>query len=112
MFNYSNTDCGIFIRLFQFTLAFNPFGNCFSPAICIHWWGFRERYQSRVFEGLWCYPAVLQIKFRSSSGRETSVYWRGWFRFDWNSGHLARRFGKRIEAEFGDYFQWRSHNDI
>lgn len=112
IFKYRSGKFGKLIYIFNFVIAINPWGNCFSPALCFNWYGFRKAYQSTVFEGQLCYPAALKITLRTRCASETSLYWRGWFRFDWNSGHLARWFGKKHEAEWGDYFVWRSHNDM
>ena len=106
------------------------FGNCFSPAVVLLWHGMskplsshhrmsderlakfsdrmRERYEKAYAERIaepetfshaaW---AVLTIRFDSM---ETRIYWRGWFRFDWNSDHIAYRWGKHHSPECGQHF--------
>jgi hypothetical protein len=125
-------------RLFGLWIAFrrNFCGNCFSPALVFVWRGVKERVSShapipqerlsslnvelqgrllrRREERLakpeeFSYPAWLEVTVRTKSGRETVIYWRGWFRFDWNSEHLAFRFGRVSEQDFGNVYQWRNH---
>lgn len=104
---YSSTKFGKFLNLFGFTIAINSFGNCFWPALVIDWRGVQKSWVSS--KGVRLYPAFLIITFRSGPSMETAFYWRGWFRFDWNSGHLARHFGKRLECSFGDIYVWGKH---
>ena len=39
------------------------------------------------------------------------IYWRGWFRLDWNSEHVAKRFGVYHDnSEHGrapDYYSYK-----
>lgn len=79
-------------------LAVNPWGNCFSGLVVNV-----RKGAGRV--------ARVAVTLRAG-GAETSVYWRGGLRFDWNSGHLARRFGKEIDTDFGGFRQWRGHTDL
>jgi hypothetical protein len=95
--SYSSGKCGTFIRIFGFTLAVNPFGNCFSPAIIIN---------TRGLVG------IASFTLRTRHSLETTVYVRSLFKWDWNSGHLARWFGTYTECPWGDYYNWRGHNDI
>jgi hypothetical protein len=79
-------------------LAINPWGNCFSGLVV------------KTAKGK---GNVARVSVTLRTGCvETTAYWRGGFRFDWNSGHLARRFGTEVETDFGGFRQWRGHTDI
>jgi hypothetical protein len=83
----------IFERVFGLHIAVGRwFGNCFSPAVVVE---------------LPSYPATwIIVTIRSTVGLETKFY-AGPKGCHFNSGHLARWFGKRIEADFGDWHQVR-----
>ena len=101
------------------------FGNCFSPAIVLTWHGFSRPKSSwerpagldrpttsdsqratikRIWDRalnkpeVWTFPswACLIIRFRRA---ETAIYWRGWFRFSWQSEHIAVRFGTYHDSD-------------
>jgi len=108
-------------------------GNCFSPAIVLNWSGrtkahsshapineqrlasftpscqhlMRIRHQEKMAR-----PEVISraawgsMTFRFSN-KETVIYWRGWFRFDWNSEHIAARYGKKFAAYHGTVFNYK-----
>ena len=109
LFSYSSGNHGKFLEVFGLTLALNPWGNCFSPAVCL---AINKNFKPFNYQGKVCYPALLTLTLRSSHSLETTIYWRGGFRFDWNSAHLARRFGQFVDTDFGGYNQWRGHMDI
>tara|TARA_R110000822_G_scaffold110654_6_gene240949 strand:- start:3180 stop:3632 length:453 start_codon:yes stop_codon:yes gene_type:complete len=67
------------------------FGNCFCPAVVFVWSGRKTPFERN---GVNCYPAWAMLTFRCKKHRETVIYWRGGFRFDWQSEHVAARFGK------------------
>lgn len=80
------------------------FGNCFSPAIVFEWHGERKSYEDR--HGVTRYPAWMTITLRFRH-KETRIYWRGVDRWDWNSEHIARKWGKCSEQDFGDYYCYK-----
>lgn len=101
------------LRFFGLHLAINVFGNCFKPAICFN---FHGKLQPFTMKGRVCYPSRLTITLRDSRFVETVIHWRGGLRFDWNSAHIARKFGKLQELDFGDAFFYEgilgSHCDV
>lgn len=105
---------GTFLTVCGLTLALNPFGNCFSPAICLnaHKGGGKRHVYQYKGQPTVGYTAKAILTLRSNISLETRVYWRGGLRFDWNSGHLARWFGKFHDTDFGGYCQWRNHMDL
>lgn len=109
LFSYDSGKGGKFLKIFGLTLALNPWGNCFSPAICLD----NTNFKAKPFNwhGKVCHPSRLQLVFRSNF-LDTTIHWRGGLRFDWNSAHLARRFGTFVDSDFGGYFQWRGHMDL
>jgi len=108
-FSYSSGNHGKFLKVFGLTLALNPWGNCFSPAICL---ATNLKAKPFNFKGKLSHPAKLTLTFRSSISLETTIYWRGGLRFDWNSAHLARRFGTFVVTDFGGYSRWHGHVDL
>lgn len=49
-------------------------------------------------------PAIASLTYRSPNGKETTFYLRAkWHLIDFNSEHVASRFGKSTEAPFGEY---------
>ena len=103
-------------------------GNCFSPAVVLEWHGKQkpssshdplneerlegrpawwvERYRKYHAEKLAApevisYPAWASLTLRFK-GCSTRIYWRGWWRLDWDSEHIARKFGNLHEADHGD----------
>lgn len=74
--------------------ALNVFGNCFNPAVCV-----TTSLDARARAA----RAVLTLRW---NWLETRVYWRGGLRFDWNSEHLAMRFGTFSETDFGGVWTW------
>ena len=120
---------GIYIAIGRF------FGNCFAPAIVLEWHGavkpssshsplseerlshlspraaqgVRERHAKRLAEPeVFNYPAWATLTLRTVRGHlETTLYWRGWFRLDGNSEHLAYHFGTHHETDFGGYEQYK-----
>ena len=109
LLSYDSGKGGKFLKIFGLTLALNPWGNCFSPAICLATNWNRKLF---TFEGKTCHPSRLTLTIRTQHSQETTFYWRGGLRFDWNSGHLARRFGQFVDTDFGGYHQWRGHADL
>lgn len=105
---FSSNRNGTFLRVFGLWFAYNPFGNCFSPAVCINkskglpWVG--KPWVSKI-DGVKHYPSRMTLTLRWG-GAETMCYWRGGLRFDWNSEHVARRFGKEIDADHGTRYQY------
>jgi hypothetical protein len=95
-------------KLLGLHFALNPWGNCFSPAMVLTT---NSRWQKFVHEGKTCYPAKVTLTLRWKH-METVIYWRGALRFSWNSAHLARRFGKATEQDFGTVYQWGRHIDL
>jgi hypothetical protein len=89
--------------------ALNVFGNCFSPVVVLDWKGKQKPIQ---IQGKTCYPARAILVLRTHTSLETTIYWRGGLRFDWNSAHLARRFGEFHDTDFGGYHQWGHHMDL
>lgn len=92
----------------------NPFGNCFAPALClnVHEGGGKRHVYQYKGKSTTGYTAKAIVTMRSGSMAETRIYWRGGFRFDWNSAHLARWFGTFHDTDFGGYWQWRKHLDL
>jgi len=128
--------CGVYIAAGTFM------GNCFSPAIVFVWHGrskprssheslsaerlsrFNERMQAGYAKRLaekrskpveWSYAAWATITLRFK-GAETRIYWRGWWRLDYNSEHIARRWGTSQDAPHGTIHTYRgwmgSHQDV
>tara|TARA_R110002167_G_scaffold70080_2_gene197348 strand:- start:291 stop:644 length:354 start_codon:yes stop_codon:yes gene_type:complete len=94
----------LFLRVFRrFHVAWNVFGNCFS-GIC-----FEPSFDAPSWtdkKGVVRHCTRFRIVLRWNQV-ETDIHWRGWFRFDWNSGHLARKFGVWQEAPHGDVYTWK-----
>lgn len=132
----------IFERVFGVFFAVGTsFGNCFSPAIVLNWYGrckpvsshrgptgerlakvsekhkewILARFQEKlVSPELWSYPAWACLTLRWGHA-ETRVYYRGWFRFDWSSEHVARRWGQISEQDHGTCYQykgWLGQHDL
>ena len=80
----------------------NVFGNCFNPAVVLDFNDSPNAGKKMIGkisgEKTHIWKASLIIR---SSWRETKIYWRGGLVFDWNSEHLAVRFGKHYEADHG-----------
>jgi len=92
-------------KLFGMHFAWNVFGNCFSPALVL------DTNKSQPWtdkDGVTRYPAKVTLTLRTRFSLETKFYWRGGLRFDFNSGHLARRFGRFIDTDFGGVYQLES----
>lgn len=101
-------DKWLYVKLFGLYIAIGRwFGNCFSPAIVLCWQGFSKPHK---FLGKICHPAWATLTFRSPNHMETTIYWRGLFRFDWNSEYIAKRYGTYVEANDlyhnPDYWQY------
>lgn len=90
-------------QFFWFYLATGMVGNCFR-GIVLNWFGPRKSYVSKS-NGERCYPAWATLTIRPDLA-ETVIYWRGWHRFDWNSAHIARKYGECHDAPFGFYHQY------
>lgn len=101
LLHYSSGQHGKFLTVLGLTFAHNPWGNCFSPAVCLATSLNRKAPAAK---------AVLTL--RTAGCIETTIYWRGGLQFDWNSGHLARRFGTFTDTDFGGITQWRGHIDL
>jgi hypothetical protein len=101
----SSKNLGTLVRVCGLYFAFNVWGNCFSPAVCIN-----TRFSKLKSKAA---KIILTLRF---GGLETRIYWRGWFCVDWNSAHVARKFGKVIELDHGicwTYKGWLgNHQDI
>jgi len=112
LFSFTSSRNGTFVKVFGIHFALNPWGNCFSPAVCLN----TPMLASREFRGKMVHGARWILTFRTAASTETRIYWRGGFRFDWNSAHIARRFGKAIEAEHGYCWQYQgwmgAHVDV
>lgn len=102
-FSFRSDRNGTFVKVLGLWLAYNPFGNCFSPALILSTYTLRGH---RAFK----------FTLRTRSHMETTVYFsRGSQRgswFWWNSAHLARRFGTASEQDFGTVYFWRGHCDL
>lgn len=105
-YHYSSGRNGTFLQVCGLWFARNPFGNCFSPAVILdtRCWGAKPVATSTGLRR----PARALFTFRHRCA-ETTIYWRGGLRFDWNSGHLARRFGQFVDNDFGGLHHWRGH---
>ena len=89
---------GTLVRIFGLYLGYNVWGNTFSPALCVS----TDKPKTSVLKtGVVLHRARVTLTFRSSYSLETKIYWRGGFRFDWHSTHVARRLGKAFEAPHG-----------
>ena len=98
---------GSFAKVLGVWFAWCPFGNCFAPAVCLNW----SKTGGKAWvskDGTKCRTAKAILTLRSRNHVETKVYWRGDFRLDIQSGHLARHFGKYVENDWGGIFEWRS----
>ena len=95
-FSYESGKFGKFLRIGKFTVAINPWGNCFSPALIV---------DTRII-------GVASITLRTKSQLETTVFIRSLLKWDWNSGHLARNFGSFVDTDFGGYYRWNRHIDL
>jgi len=104
------------INILGLYLAYVPkggfIGNCFSPALVLERFNTRAEetnrrgtyhYSERLGRILFYRPARAKLTIRTGS-LETTIYWRGGSVFDWNSDHLAVRFGERHEAPHGDIY--------
>jgi hypothetical protein len=101
-FSFSSDRNGTLVCIFGMWFALNTWGNCFSPAVCLS----TPMLKSIVAkDGTVLHGARWILTFRFGFA-ETSIYWRGAFRFFWNSEHIARRFGKEIEAPHGTCWQY------
>lgn len=104
---------GTLLRLFGLWLGLNTWGNCFRPAVTLHLHLANKAHHHQL-TGRWLYPAKAILTFRNLT--ETRIYWRGWFRFDWQSQYIARRWGVAVEAPHGTcwhYTGWMgTHWDI
>ena len=111
-FSFSSSRNGSFLRVFGAWFALNPWGNCFSPAVCLN----TPMLPSREFRGEIRHGARWILTVRTANQTETRIYWRGGLRFDWNSAHIARRFGTSVEAPHGLCWQYRGwlgiHQDV
>ncbi len=125
-------DLLIFVKVLGLYIAIGRFlGNCFSPAIAITFVGrilpyrpcvgMRERLSKQI--GLvrevaerklndpkdschrLFFPAFATIVFRFRRA-ETTIHLRLWGT-NWNSEHLARRFGNASEQDFGTTYFWK-----
>jgi hypothetical protein len=111
LFSYQSNNFGKFLKVCGMTFALNPWGNCFSPALCME----TPMLKPHMFKGIMRHGArvILTLRFK---GAETKIYWRGALRVDWQSGHIARRFGKFVDTDFGGVFQYKgilgSHIDL
>ena len=52
------------------------------------------------------YPVWASLRFTTNYVTATTFSWQGWFRFSWNSEHLAERFGEAYEAPHGTAYQY------
>ena len=113
----------IFFKIFGLFIAVGrQFGNCFAPALVLEWYGVRRRVSSHSLtrrpEALdqpevFYHPAWAKFTIRTSSHAETVIYWRGWFRFGWNSEHIAQRFGKcEDHSNYGGPVEFYSYRGI
>ena len=90
------------------------FGNCFSPAVVLEWSGRSKPFVSRL-NNKTCYAAwaILTLRFK---GAETRFYWRGRFRFDWASEHVARKWGEISDQDHGTCYFYKgwlgNHCDV
>ena len=101
-FSYQSGKSGVLVRVFGLWFALNPWGNCFSPAVCLN---------TPMLKSWTCNKGIRRHGARwiltlRWGGVETLVYWRGALRFDWNSAHLARRFGVAVEAPHGTCWRY------
>lgn len=98
----------IFTKVFGVHIAIGRwFGNCFSPALVLEWHG-RSKLMSYFHLGkpVKARAAWATLTIRTSFSCETRIYWRGWWRFDCNSQHIARRWGKFRDTDFGGYWTY------
>jgi hypothetical protein len=79
----------IFFKIFGLFIAVGrQFGNCFAPALVLEWYGVRRRVSSHSLT-------------------------RRWFRFGWNSEHIAQRFGKcEDHSNYGGPVEFYSYRGI
>ena len=87
---------GNLVRVCGVWFGLNVWGNCFSPAVCLE----TPMLKSHESRGKMRHGArwILILRW---DGAETKIYWRGALRVDWDSAHIARRFGKAVEAPHG-----------
>jgi hypothetical protein len=101
----SSKNLGTLVRVCGLYFGFNVWGNCFSPAICVN-----TNFRKSKFKTA---KVILTLRW---SGAETIIYWRGGLLTDWNSEHIARKFGKEIDAPHGICFRYHgwlgNHHDI
>jgi hypothetical protein len=91
-FTFTHGRNGTFLRLplLGLWLAFNPWGNCFAPAIIAKTTRFTRN-------GRWQRVIVLTLRTRSHT--ETSFYWSSPCSVRWNSAHIAQWFGKHFQPD-------------
>lgn len=82
------------------------FGNCFSPALVLEWNGRQKPFFMATTQTI-ARPAWAVLTLRTKRFRETKVYWRGWWRFDFNSEHIAERWGKFTDTDFGGVWTYK-----
>ena len=102
-FSYRSDRNGTLVRVFGLWFALNTWGNCFSPAVCLN----TPMMKSWVDKKGVTHHAARWILTLRWAGAETKFYWRGALRFSWDSAHVARRFGKFVDTDFGGAFQYK-----
>ena len=106
LFSYkSSKNLGTLVRVCGVYFGFNVWGNCFSPAFCVTTNFGKSKFKTA--------KVILTLRW---SGAETTIYWRGGLLTDWNSAHIARRFGVAVEAPHGTCWRYKgwlgNHHDI
>lgn len=90
--SYSSDKYSRILRLFGLNLVYGQHGNVSRPTIHLET-------ADTVNYG------ILTVRF--SYHNETKFYFRRSGRIDWNCPWIARKFGNRIECDFGDVFTYQ-----
>ena len=113
LFSFTSSRNGTLVKVFGLYFALNPWGNCFSPAVCFNAPMMKSWTDKK---GVVHHAARCILTFRTAHQTETRLYWRGGLRFDWNSSHIARLFGKGFDAPHGYCWQYQgwmgNHVDV
>lgn len=93
-------------------LIFGYHGNCTQGHVLqFNWNGIR--FPKTLPSGTRLSPSWATMTYRSPSHLETTWHLR-WqpLLVDMNSAHLARRFGRFHDTDFGGYYRWGKHMDL
>lgn len=125
-FHFTHGRNGTLLRLplLGLWLALKPFGNCFAPAIILK--PYKITRNGRIIcknadgsimkdaagKPMWkggehAYEVqACSLTIRTSGLCETNFFWYGRLSFGWSSDHIALKYGKFIDTDFGGMWQY------